>query len=68
MNIWLFLLTNFLNGIIGIILLIGAYKLFDLVTPRWNFHEVFKSHPLGGSIVISAFILGLSAIICSAAF
>jgi DNA-binding protein HU-beta len=32
MKIWSFLLTNLLNGIIAIMLLIGGYKLFDLGT------------------------------------
>ncbi|MCK4389551.1 MAG: DUF350 domain-containing protein [Desulfobacterales bacterium] len=68
MNMWHFLLTNLLNGIIGILLLIAGYKLFDWATPKWDFYEAFTKHPVAGSVVIGSFILGLSAIICSAAF
>lgn len=67
MNVKLFLLTNLLSGIMGIVLLIVGYKAFDLLTPRWNFYEIFQKHPLSGAIVISAFIVGLSAIICCTA-
>lgn len=68
MNFANFLLTNLLNGILGILLLIGGYKVFDWATPKWAFYENFQNHPVAGAIVIGAFILGLSAVICSAAF
>jgi len=68
MNIWSFLFTNLLNGIIAIMLLIGGYKLFDLSTPEWDFYETFKENPIAGAIVVGSFLLGLSAIICSATF
>ena len=68
MNIWDYLLTNLLNGIIGILLLIAGYKIFDWLTPKWNFYDSFTKNPVAGSVVVGSFILGLSAIICSAAF
>ena len=69
MNIGAFLLTNFLNGILGIFLLILGYFIFDLITPKWDFTEVFREKGIsGGAIIVASFLLGLSIIIAATGF
>jgi uncharacterized membrane protein YjfL (UPF0719 family) len=64
MNIKNFLLINLLNGFIGIILLIIGYKIFDFMTPRWDFSKIFSMNKVtNGSVVIASFLIGLSIII-----
>lgn len=64
----MYILTNLLNGVLGIILLIAGYKIFDWLTPKWDFIKAFKNNNISGSIIISTFILGLAIVIASAAF
>jgi len=69
MNIMGFLFTNLLNGILGIALLLAGYFLFDKMTPKWNFTEVFSEKGVsGGALIVAAFLLVLSIILSSAAF
>ena len=69
MNIWSFLFTNLLNGLLGGALLLLFYFLFDKMTPKWDFTEVFREKGIsGGAIIVAAFLLGLSYILGSAAF
>lgn len=64
MDISAFLLTNVLNGLIGILLLVGGYKIFDWLTPKWKFHEIFgNSYLSNGGLVVSAFLLSLALVI-----
>ena len=64
MSITSFLLTNFANGIIGAALLIVGYLIFNLMTPKVNFNDIFNSDKIGGgSIIIAAFIIGLALVI-----
>ena len=68
MNIGSYILTNLVNGILGIILLILGYKLFDISTPKFKFVEMFKKDKVtNGSIIVGSFIIGLAIIIGLAA-
>lgn len=69
MDVTTFLITNLLNGLIGVVLLLGGYKIFDLITPKWNFQQVFKEKGIsGGAIIVSAFLIALAMVISSTAF
>ena len=69
MDILSFLLTNLINGIIALVLLLTGYKIFDKITPDWNFQEIFKEKGVsGGAIIVSAFLIGLALVIMGAAF
>jgi putative membrane protein len=68
MDMSAFLLANVLNGLLGLVLLALGYKVFDLITPRWQFHEIFgNGHISNGGIVIGCFLLGLAIVIASTA-
>ena len=64
MNIGGFLLTNLCNGLMAVVLLVIGYKVFDLMTPGWDFKNVFtKSTLTNGGLVIAAFLIGLAVVI-----
>ena len=68
-NISTFLLTNLLNGIMGIILLLLGFFIFNKFTPNWDFTDVFKTKGIsGGAIVVAAYLIGLSIIIAATGF
>ncbi len=50
-------------GVVGIILAIVGYFLFDLVEWRINFAEQLKAGNLAVAIVVAAFILGICFIV-----
>lgn len=69
MDIQMFLLTNFLNGVIGILLLLTGYLVFDKLTPSIDFGEVFSTKGLtGASIIVAAFLIGLALVVSKATF
>lgn len=70
MSMLLYLLTNLLNGLMGMGLLLLGYKVFDWITGNeWDFTKVFREKGVsGGSIIVAAFIIGLSWIIGNATF
>lgn len=69
MELGTFLLANLLNGIMAVILMLTGYKIFDKITPDWNFEEIFKEKGVsGGAIIVAAFLLGLALVIMGAAF
>ncbi|MDY6904103.1 MAG: DUF350 domain-containing protein [Thermodesulfobacteriota bacterium] len=68
MNLIDFLLVNFCNGLLGAVLLVAGYKVFDLLTPGWDFADVFKKNTItNGGVVIAAFLVGLAIVIASTA-
>jgi len=68
-NMWIFLLTNLLNGLIAVGLLTLGIKVLNYFTEA-RFKDVVwsKEGVTGGAIVVAAFVLGLSYILGSAAF
>ncbi len=65
-----FLLTNFLNAVLGIILIAVAYKFFDkFIMTAWNFKDAFdKDKITNGGIVIATLIFSLAYIVSVAIF
>jgi putative membrane protein len=58
------LLAMLVFGLLGIVLLLIGYKLFDAITPGLNFQkELGEKHNIAVAILVAAFILGISAII-----
>jgi uncharacterized membrane protein YjfL (UPF0719 family) len=68
MDIGSFLLANVLNGLIALALLLAGYFVFDRMTPKWDFTEVFSEKGVsGGAIIVAAFLLGLAIVVAAAA-
>ena len=57
-------LSAFVFGLIGIILMILGYKAFDWVTPRLDVEkELMEGHNLAVAIVVAAVFIGVSILI-----
>jgi putative membrane protein len=63
---WASLLTSVVYGLVGLILLLIGYYIYELITP-WSVKEELISHrnPAVG-MVVAAFILGMAVIIAAA--
>ena len=64
-NFWIGIFGSFIFGVVGIFLLVGGFKLFDLILPRVDFQKEMAGNPLATSIVIGSFFLALAHIIAS---
>ena len=63
---WASLLTSVVYGLVGLILLLLGYYIYEIITP-WSVKEELISHrnPAVG-MVVAAFILGMAIIIAAA--
>ncbi len=69
MSISIYLLTSFLSGIIGIVLLLAGFFLFNKIIPECDLTEIFCAKGISnGAVIVSAFLLGLAIVIASASF
>jgi len=54
-------------GLIGIVLMMLGYKIFDWITPKIDVQaELAEKHNLAVGIVCAAFILGVAAVMVAA--
>jgi putative membrane protein len=61
------LYSTFAFGVIGLILGLLGYKLFDWMTPRMHVeHELAEKHNLAVAMVISAVIIGSCIVVAAA--
>jgi hypothetical protein len=63
---WVSLLTSVVYGLVGMILLLIGYYIYELITP-WSVKDELISHrnPAVG-LVVAAFILGMAIVIAAA--
>jgi putative membrane protein len=63
---WFSLFTSVVYGLVGLILLLLGYYIYELITP-WSVKEELISHrnPAVG-MVVAAFILGMAIVIAAA--
>jgi len=65
-NILSVLLSTVMFGVIGILLTILGFKLFDLLLPKVNVEvELAEKHNLAVAIVMAAVILGTSIVVAA---
>jgi len=61
------LCSTFAFGVIGLVLGLLGYKLFDWMTPRMHVqHELAEKHNLAVAMVISAVIIGSCIVVAAA--
>jgi putative membrane protein len=61
------LYSTFAFGVIGLVLGLLGYKLFDWMTPRMHVeHELAEKHNLAVAMVISAVIIGSCIVVAAA--
>jgi len=63
---WPSLLTSIVYGLLGLILLLMGYYIFEIITP-WSVKEELISHRNPAvAMVVAAFILGMAIVIAAA--
>lgn len=63
---WVGLLSATVFGVLGIVLAVGGFKVFDLVTPHIKVEqELAEKQNLAVAIVSAAVILGISYIVAN---
>lgn len=66
-NILLFLVTNFSNGLIAILIFAIGYLVLDKLTPKQDFTDAFRKEKVtNGGIIMSAFILAIGLVLAFA--
>jgi putative membrane protein len=64
---WNAILNSLIFGVIGIVLAVLGFKVFDWITPKINVqHELAEKHNVAVAIVCAAVILGICAIVAVA--
>lgn len=64
-HFWTGVFGSVVYGILGIVLLLGGFKLFDYILPKVDFEKVMNENPVGACVVIASFFLGVAHIIAS---
>jgi putative membrane protein len=65
-NFWAALTSSVAFGLIGIILLIFGYKVFDWLTPTLHFQEELKKGNIAVAIVVSVLLAAIAYIAANA--
>jgi putative membrane protein len=59
--------SSLIFGVIGILLMLFGYKLFDWISPRIDFqNELAGKHNLAVAIVVAAMIIGVAIVVAAA--
>ncbi len=61
-NFWAGVVGSLVFGLLGMILLLLGYWLFDLITPRLDVQKELKDKNLAVAVVIGALLLGIAYI------
>ncbi len=61
-NFWAGLVGSLVFGLLGMVLLLLGYWLFDLITPRIDVQKELKEKNLAVAVVIGALLLGIAYI------
>lgn len=65
-NFWAAVIGSVVFGLIGIVLLILGYRLFDLLTPALHFQEELKKGNIAVAIVVSVLLAAIAYIAANA--
>ena len=61
-NFWAGVVGSLVFGLLGMVLLLLGYWLFDLITPRIDVQKELKEKNLAVAVVIGALLLGIAYI------
>ena len=61
-NFWAGVVGSLVFGLLGMVLLLLGYWLFDLITPRLDVQKELKEKNLAVAVVIGALLLGIAYI------
>ena len=60
------LLLAILFALLGLILLIGGYRVFDVMTPTDLNAKIFEEGNIAAAVLAGAFIIGLAVVVAAA--
>ena len=63
---WYNILVSIIYGLVGILLLLIGYYIYELITPFSVKKELLEDQNIALGVVVAAFILGMAVIIASA--
>ncbi len=63
---WTIIGVNFLYAVLGVVLMFGAYRVIDRLTPEVNFAVELQKGNVAVAIFIAAIFLGVAMIIAGA--
>jgi putative membrane protein len=61
-NFWAALASSAVFGVIGLVLLIVGYKLFDFLTPSLHFQDELKKGNMAVALVVSVLLASIAYI------
>lgn len=61
-NFWVGVLGSLIFGVIGLVLLIGGFLVFDKLLTRVDFQKKMDESPVACAIVVGAFLLAVAYI------
>ena len=64
--LWRAVLDVSLFGVVGMVLLVFGYYIWELITPYNNRQELQENKNLAVAIVVAAFVLGMAIVIAAA--
>lgn len=64
--LWRAVLDVSLFGVVGMVLLVFGYYIWELITPYNNRQELQENKNLAVAIVVAAFVLGMAVVIAAA--
>lgn len=64
--LWRLLVDVSIFGVLGIVLLVFGYYVWELITPYNNRRELQENKNLAVAIVVAAFVLGMAIVIAAA--
>lgn len=64
--LWRLLVDVSVFGVLGIVLLVFGYYVWELITPYNNRRELQENKNLAVAIVVAAFVLGMAIVIAAA--
>jgi putative membrane protein len=65
-NFWLAVVSSTTFGLIGIVLLILGYKLFDWLTPNLHFQDELKKGNIAVAIIVGVLLASIAHIAANA--
>jgi uncharacterized membrane protein YjfL (UPF0719 family) len=60
---WMSLLISALFGMLGILMSVLGYKLFDLIDTKVDFADEIRKGNMAAAVVVAAFLLGICYIL-----
>lgn len=62
-NFWVGLVGSFVFGLLGLLLLVGGFKVFEWITPKLDVEDQLQKGNMAVAVVVAALLLALAYIV-----